>query len=156
MDAAKDDWVGSLTGCRNWPHHEDRVAERVDEVEGPRTPFLVVRRPLHLDALPPLLVVPIRVIDFERNAGVAAMTRHRTIQSNGDGAALHAHQPRPIVITHLERDLEPKSIDVEAFGLCEIIDRENRNRSLHICFPRSLVAAVALESLLTFSPSCLL
>src|SRR5262245_6699520 len=58
---------------RQRPDDEDRVAERIDDVEGPAAPGFVLRRPPDLDPATPLVVVAVRALDEQRHARLTAV-----------------------------------------------------------------------------------
>src|SRR5206468_584191 len=69
---------------RRRSHHEDRVAERIDHVESPRTPVLVLWGAPDLDPSVPFIVVRVGIIDSEADTGLAAVPSHGAVERELD------------------------------------------------------------------------
>ena len=76
--------AGGLLRGRGWPHDEDRVAEGMLQVECPRTPRFIVRRTTERDTGAPFAEVLIGIRDFQRNARIASVPRHRAVKRDRD------------------------------------------------------------------------
>src|SRR5688572_22655470 len=83
-------WTRLTLSPRRWPDHEDRIAGWIVHAEGARAPLLVARRILDVDLFSPFAVVAVRVVDVQRHAGVAPVSRHRRVDGDADSAALDA------------------------------------------------------------------
>jgi hypothetical protein len=116
-------------------HHEDRVAEGIDYVECPCTPWFVLRRASNLVSIAPFIVVRIGAVHLQRDAGVSAMTGHRGIKREGDGPAIDAQKPGPAILRCFKTNLEPQPIDVKLLCSAEVICWQDWYGSFHLVAP---------------------
>src|SRR5215212_9682396 len=87
------DWPGDAPGLRAGTDHENRVPERIDDIERAPAPRFILRRAPDLHTSPrPLRIVRVCVVDLQRYAGVPAVPRHRAIERQADASALHAEE----------------------------------------------------------------
>src|SRR5688500_12721523 len=128
-----------------WPHHENRVAKGIDEIESARAPLFVPGWTLHGDALSPLIVVGVRVAHLQGDARFSAVTGHRTLEREVDRPSFQTQEPVFAVFRNLKANAEPQAIDVEGFRYGEIIRGKYRCGSFHgdvSAFDRVLTAMV--------------
>src|SRR5215510_14911224 len=76
-------------------------------------PLFVARRTQDVDSCAPLPVVRIRVVYTQRDAGVAAVAVHRTVERQLDRTAFEAEEAGLAVAGRLEGHAKSQSRDVE-------------------------------------------